>query len=226
MIHVPPAVAQQQIPVGAFYENSTNANNGNNIQTSFSIPFPSGINDSSLLLAHMNGSNGVGSWNTPTGWNLIQRDTRIGNGSGLFWRAADGLESGSQTFTVSSGGRLAGQMWRISGADTTTPVNDNSYYHDTTDLSTYVLNSITTTVGGCLGAYFGNYLLGGWVAHNTHQPSGYTEVQDFVGAYISCCSGVKDDNLGAAGTKNLTITRDQISGTQYFGGYFIAIAPA
>lgn len=91
----------------------------NSSATSISVPYPSGITSGMLLVVDLLEKPQAGTWNEGSGW------TRIHNGAGVSVqvKVADGTETGSFTFThTASAAYVAGIMYRFSGNDTSSPV--------------------------------------------------------------------------------------------------------
>lgn len=158
--------------------------------TSIAVPYPSGIQSGDLLLAFCATSNATGSGaavvDVPSGWNGSALQSLAGTAAVMFarvfWRAADGTESGSQTFNFSgaTAGRATGEIHRIIGADTSSPVNATA---TATLLASALVTdpvspAVTTTAANCMVFAF--------LAHshaalsNTHTaPASHVERTDF-----------------------------------------------
>jgi hypothetical protein len=94
--------------------------------TSVSVPYPAGIRVGEKLIAFLAGPSNTVATVVPTGWTA--HTSRAGNEVGannaltVWERTADGTETGSVTMTgTGTAGRIAGVIFRISGADATTP---------------------------------------------------------------------------------------------------------
>lgn len=121
---------------------------------SITINKPSGVVSGDLLLAILGVEDFSGGdpWGTPTGW------TKLGNVAGapgcdfqVFYRVSDGSEGASETFShnFGFGVELLGWYIRISGVDTTTPINVFGTSGSGSG-SSIVASSVTTTAADCL----------------------------------------------------------------------------
>lgn len=103
------AVSLQGTP--SVYENAS--------ATSAVVPYPSGVTAGELLLAQVVHTQSTSpSSPVPSGWFLLESKSGTSGGPGMaiFYRWADGTESGSVTFTTSStAGRVTGIMSRWTG---------------------------------------------------------------------------------------------------------------
>lgn len=140
-------------------ESYTTAVTASNV-TSLAINKPTGVQSGDLLLIFATNEGATTSpefTNNLSGWTLLQNygsdlpDTH----SAIYWRIADGSEGSS--FTVTSLTSTERLMWcfRISGIDTTTPINDEAG-GERGSLNTYAIptdgttTGLTTTVADCL----------------------------------------------------------------------------
>lgn len=84
------------------------------------VAYPTGIVFGSFLLLHVFLSHSAApTITTPTGWTLIDSQADGANfRSSVYWRRADGTESGSLAVTVSGGDTFAGgRMYRMTGGN-------------------------------------------------------------------------------------------------------------
>jgi len=207
---------------GIVVESSSTKHSGTSYWATIGPGFPAGIVADELLIAHVWSVGATDGWNTPAGWTLIDNSQGTAESGAIFWRKADGLESGTPVFVLTNGkvGRNIGQMHRISGANVVAPVDDFSYAQNLPDSASMVCSPITTTVSGCMGMYFVGYDPGTTTALDTIPPEGYVEIAEVGGfSYVG-------PDIGVAELKNLTITRTNPAGSQLANIYFVAIAPA
>lgn len=94
------------------------------------VTVPSGANVGELLICAVTGSRTAtgDTLTAPGGWQtaaLVKDGSANGVVTGLYYRVADGTEAASYTWTNTAGtaGRISGSMQRVSGADTTTPMD-------------------------------------------------------------------------------------------------------
>lgn len=187
------------------------------------ITKPSGTTSGDLLIAHIIAYLGT-DITPPSGWATLEEVDYGSSLRGVYYLIAGGSEPSEYVWdiTVSASDRACGAIARISGADTTTPVNVYGYNQYTGDSETDQSPSVTTTVNDCLLLLVAGLGYGG---SSYTVPASSTE-QWFVasGASIVGSVGATDSqaSAGATGTKQWSI-----SGT--FGGGFvlwnIAIAP-
>lgn len=207
-------------------ESASSGNNGTTA-TSVVVNMPSGVTTGDLLIAQVTISTNV-TPNTPSGWTLERSDVAAGNivRSFIFSRVADGTEGATQTFDAPGSGRWAAGILRISGADTTTPVDvDGATVDNGNPASTnMVAPSVTTTVDNTLVLRF--YALSDGRNSNS-TPTGLTEAYDTAsgfGAGVTCsCAYVDQASAGASGTATSTTSAQT---PEYTVSQTVAIAPA
>lgn len=156
------------------------------------ITKPTGIVSGDLMVALLGstvtGPSATPDWTAPAGWTGIRGDLVNGAANSTrarsFYRIADGTEGATFTFTFAAGSgtvaRNSGEIHRIIGTHTTTPINvSNGGTLLGTALTPDPVNvSVTTTVVNCLVL--------AWLVHDhlaltqTHTaPASHTEVSDF-----------------------------------------------
>ncbi len=118
---------------------------GNTNVTSLTISVPSGTAANDLLLATIS-TDGDVTFNTPTGWTLLNQGPSPGNDSTLavFYRIAGGSEPTTYTFTWSGNQQAAGAILRYTGVDSITPIN--TFATATGTSASPTAPSVTTTV--------------------------------------------------------------------------------
>ena len=102
----------------------------NAASTTIAVTVPTGVAAGELLICAVTGSR-TASGDTltpPAGWNtaaLVKDGSTNGVVTGLYWRVATGGESSTYTWTCTAGtaGRIGGAMQRVSGVDSTTPMD-------------------------------------------------------------------------------------------------------
>jgi hypothetical protein len=198
------------------------SNGGGTTSTNLVLTAPSGITAGELLLLIVcdDYANTATHFNAVTGW------TKLGeSGSatpdayiGVYWRIATGTEGSSQTVTSTAAAYWLGWYLRISGADTTAPINAQSFaISSATGVNPHVIPQITTTVDKCLAIY-GLSFDGGdgalfsvaspWT-ESAEQTNGATTLRN------SGCWGTKAQaTAGATGTASVTCA--QTDGAAYF----------
>ncbi|GAB3176410.1 hypothetical protein GCM10027059_50900 [Myceligenerans halotolerans] len=93
------------------------------------LALPTGISDGDLLVAVVTTQNNSSTWTPPAGWVLLQQldtsnsDFRTTNIYGL--DATANPPTGVQAFGCNTSGRIAGAMFRVTGADAASPVQVN-----------------------------------------------------------------------------------------------------
>jgi len=94
----------------------------------------------------------------PSGWNFIVDfgDTASDSHVGLFWKIADGTEGSSETVTSEGGDEWGGWYVRISGVDTSNPINAVGTA-TTAAGSSITASAVTTDVDNCLALSFGAF---------------------------------------------------------------------
>jgi len=180
--------------------------------TSFTPAVPSGTADGDLLVAVCFGTS---YWNTPSGW--TSRLSQY-NGSAylhVFTKTAGAGESAT-TFSLNTDGYGYVVVYRITGADTSSPIDASG-----SATSTLASPSVTTTVDDTLvlhlfasGSAYGTALV---------QPSGDTALDLPSNYYAGAASSYKTQAsagaTGAATWDDSSATSDQVTAT-------LAIAPA
>lgn len=111
---------------------------------------PTGTAENDLLFALIGTRGDPGSWTLPSGW------TQDGFGGGTeaymvgAWKVAGASEGASYTFTSLNANEFAGGIARISGANTTTPVDVSSFGPQIAGTEFLDAPSVTTTQADCL----------------------------------------------------------------------------
>jgi hypothetical protein len=190
---------------------------------------PSGTADGDLLFWVL-ATDGAGTTVTsyPSGWTqLVSRaDGSAAPGARLIvaYKIAGGSEPSTYSFVLSATERCTRVIARISGVDTTNPINDSADAGTNTD-STHPAPSVTTTVADCLLLCMGATRNGDVFSA---VPSGMTEewigVPDFITSSRSAgaLASLALTSSGATGTKSFT-TNDVFDSTALFS---VALAPA
>ena len=163
-------------------------------------------------------------WNTPAGWT----DEGLGLGGNganftIFTKVSDGTET-DVTVTLSVASDLLGWYLRISGADTTTPINISATETSLPSLS-FATPTVTSTVDGCLAIY-GLSFDGGDGYPFSVSGTGWAQTAELqagsAGSQSSGCWGEKEQTTAGA-TGDATVTSSISDGATYFQ---LAIAPA
>jgi len=194
--------------------------------TSITFTKPVGVAvDDLLLLIVGSDQDTVADWNSVTGWiQFININDGVGDSNlACYWRIADGTEGVTVDVTAPTVEERYGWYLRISGVDTTTPIN-------VTGTAAYVASDshsipeVTTTVADCL-AFYALVFDGGDGAPFSVAGTGWTEVDEqtsgTTGTDASGCWGTKSmPTAGATGAATVTSTVSDGSSSIQF-----AIAP-
>ena len=190
---------------------------------------PSGVVAGDLLILIGMNPNATGAaqfTDNKSGWTFIEEigDTTSDCHIGAFWKTATGSEGASEDIVATASLRWLGFYLRISGHDTTTPINDKNFQLNELSATKDILE-VTTTVDNCLAIYSLAFTRGdgfpfsvsgtGWAEDDEGQTSAS-------GSGVSGCFGSKDQ-VTAGGTGTATVTPSQTAGASFFQ---IAIAPA
>lgn len=118
--------------------------------TSAVIPYPSGITAGELLVAVVGTSVTTAPTSVPSGWTLTKAQNGNNSVSVSMWhKVATGSESGTESFGTTSG-RTTGHMFRLSGVDTTTPVDATAVGAGAPVQTTFTMPTITTATDGAM----------------------------------------------------------------------------
>lgn len=126
---------------------------GNDASSPIPVPYPSGISAGDFLLLHVVASNAIAAptITTPSGgWALIdsRSDTGLHKRSSIFWKTADGSETGSLDVSFGGSTNAIGRMYRFSHGS---GVEAASGAFDTTGSNAFAnVVSVTTTVAKAL----------------------------------------------------------------------------
>jgi len=114
---------------------------------------PASIADGDLLVAIICANDTVTV--SRTGWTALDNVSATSDTfkTSILWRIASG-ESGSYVFTHTSGSFCAGQVFRFTGTDPTTPINASSKKGSSTSGTSITSNTCTPTANNCLIAWF------------------------------------------------------------------------
>lgn len=122
--------------------------------TTINVDYPTTVNADDLLVLHIVTNGGAVSATPPTGWTEVYRETTLSNPKGgLYYRVADGTETGSVAVTTSSTISNA-VIFRYTGVDPTTPLDATSTnVVNSTAGTTTVLPAITTVTADTMLIY-------------------------------------------------------------------------
>ena len=143
-------------PVGPVVEEFAEAALGSN-GTSLVISKPAGTTAGDLLIAAVaTDGNNTSSLAPPAGWNVINVADRGGQVTfGVWWKLAGASESGTYTFSWSSGERAYGWIMRFTGHDPANPINVDT--NDTGSAASPSSPSVTSTVDNTLILRLGGF---------------------------------------------------------------------
>ncbi len=197
-------------------------------RTTVSFGQPSGSVTGDLLMAIVIDDNAIGvDWSAKTGWNLpINIGTTLSDSTlAIYWRIQDGTESWPETFSATRSNERGGVMLRITGVNTSAPINA-SLASAAAQASSYNILGVTTDIDDCLILY-GFTLDGGDGAPFGVTGTGWSEFQEIVNGTAtnqsSGCMGQRDlASQGSAGTAAISFA----GGADGCIGAQIAIAPA
>jgi hypothetical protein len=121
--------------------------------TDVALAAPSGVQIGDLLIAHLQTENTITS--VPSGFNTGPATSIAGNLFGALWyKIADSGDAAASTFTFTSvgSGAKGGSMWRITGFNSSSPINTSDTSNDTS--ATITCGSVTPSVADCLFILF------------------------------------------------------------------------
>jgi len=188
--------------------------------TSFDIPKPTGTAVGDVLVAVIGFTPNTVTITTPSGWSYVRDDAGAANcRMYLFTRVVDGSEGATISFATSAACAGISTMFRIAGANTTTPINVSGA--TVTNATDPVAPSITTTTANCLivcACVQANLTNADYTA-----PANYTEQSDLngngaLGALQN--TGCTDTRILAAAGATGTATMDS---TQLTSGACVAL---
>jgi hypothetical protein len=118
--------------------------------TSAVLTYPSGITAGEVLVALIGTSTVTAPSTAPSGWTVtLAQNGNNAISASIFHKVATGSETGTVTFTGTSG-RTTGIMFRLSGVDTTTPIDATAVGAGAPIQSTFTMPSITTATNGAM----------------------------------------------------------------------------
>lgn len=142
----PPPVPLDLVAASATSYGSTSSN-------SWAVPYPAGIVVGDLLVACIVTNSQTANITPPAGWTLLQRQTPISSdfrSGGIYGYAVTGTPpTGNAVFTSGETVRVTASMFRVTGADLTTPVlvNGGTGSRVTT---VYTVPTLTGSGGGLI----------------------------------------------------------------------------
>lgn len=156
---------------------STQTNGGFALSVTVNKPASTAIGD--LLLATIHMGDATKSLTAPAGWTSIRNDfggTSTNDFS--YYRVADGSEGASFVWTATPAGNavLLGAISRITGANTSTPINVSGGQFNSASASG-TAPSVTTTLANCLLVHWA----GGQIQSSSTPPGGMSEIFDVNG---------------------------------------------
>lgn len=142
----PPPAQLAVVPASVTSYRATSSN-------SFVIPYPAGVQTGDLLVACIVTNSQTANITPPSGWTLRQRQNPVSSdfrSGGIYTYEVTGTApSGSATFGCSESNRMASCMFRVTGANLTTPVlvNGTTGSRVTT---VYTVPALTGSGGGLI----------------------------------------------------------------------------
>lgn len=166
--------------------------------TTVTINKPTNLNAGDALIAHVGGAAVSGTWTPPVGWTTVTNNLNSGGANfpttGMFWKVAGGSEPSSYSFTFSVATNVAGEIMRVTGADTTTPVDSSSTSSNTSSSSTVAMGTISPTLQNNLIMLFANTANSGPGAYSctnvTSFSNGYSITIPSTGGQLNMAYGV------------------------------------
>lgn len=188
--------------------------------TALVINKPSGVATGDLLIAFVT-FNGAPTITPPSGWTQVGSTVTDGFSacrSQCWRRIADGSEGADFTWSRNASGDGAGGIARITGFDSTTPVNASASNSETSGTAP-TAPTVTTTVNDCLILH---YCGGDSPSNDTTVPGPDTPVWYAESATnaTTCLGSTTQPTAGATGTADFTLAAANQSTL-----YTVAIAP-
>jgi len=198
--------------------------------TSLTLNKPSGVESGDLLLLIvMNDDRSATAFSdNKNGWSFLNTSGDASSQAhvAVFWKIADGTEGPTETVTSAGSDEWMGYYLRITGADSTTPINANNFAQSSANSANHIIPAVTTTIDDCLVLYGLSFDGGdgypfsvsgaGWSEEDEHQ-TGASGSGD-----VSGCFGSK--NLTSQGSSgSATVSCALSDGAAYFQ---LAIAPS
>lgn len=181
--------------------------------TTITLTKPTGVAADDLLVIIVGSdTNGTPGYQALSGFTQVWGDVGGGSGTGadavMYWRIATGSEGASETVTNDNSAEMVGWYLRISGVDTTTPINVSGTMSEEASGSTHTADSVTTTAADCLAFYI-DICDGSDTDPFTVSGTGWTEFSELAAGNSSTSVagsiGTKDQTTAGA-TGNATIT--------------------
>ena len=207
--------------IGTPVAGSTQSNNSSSTAT---YAYPSGITAGDLLLCVCYISiSSTFQPTLPSGWTNIQQtrsDTSTPT-TRVFYKFASGSESGTFNNTIGGFANWITKMWRISGVDTSTPIDVTpSVFGSGAKVTVFTVPGITTVTDGCQLWGFGsaNANSGSYAT-----PTGFTEELDYENDVVPIVWAGYSNQVSAGATGDVDI---DYSGTARGHGILFALRPA
>lgn len=129
---------------------TANVNSVGTASSSYVANAPASIATGELLICSVL-VRSAGASNTvtrPTGWTIIDEYISAGNAGMIlsYWKLATGSEPASYTFTGTVSAVYIATAFRVTGADTTTPVNGTPQHASDAGPTVHTIPAVTTTV--------------------------------------------------------------------------------
>ena len=125
-------------------ESYTYTNNGSNSVATVNMPATRPDGDLYLVMVFVDSDYVTAA----TGWTELQAGVTNAECNGWMGYRIGSSEPASYSFTLSSSDESSVHLWRISGFDATTPINDSAYFNNLR--SNAVCLTLTTTANDCL----------------------------------------------------------------------------
>ena len=185
----------------------------------FVVSMPSARPDDDLYIAQIAQEGGAQITSIPGGWNeLTDRDKSGNTRLATYWRMGSS-EPATYTWRSDSSKKWIGAIHRISGINTSNPINASG--DNTGDSASPTAPSLTTTVDGCL--ILRMYGAEGDERKSTYWPSGTSGVfqDESSGNVVSGAAYEYQSSAGQTGTGAFSMT-----GSKKWVAATVAIAPA
>lgn len=192
------------------------------------LTVPSGLaeNDLALCIVGSDDSNGSTiAWQAESGWSIaIQGGDGVSDCEFCVYYKIAGASESAVTFDHLSNDELAGWYLRVTGIDTTTPIDVTGAVYIDGSGTSKAITGVTTTVDDCLAFYV--LSSDGEDCAPFGQPTGWTEFGELTngsgGGGVGLVFGTKTQAIaGATGTATVSTTaNDGVAGVQF------AIRPA
>lgn len=198
---------------------------GTSANATLVINIPASTVQGDLLIAHAGGRSVSGTWTPPSGWTAVTASLNLGGSqsptTGVFWKVATGAEPSNYTFTFSNAVATEGRIIRVTGADTTSPVDSSVTSVNGSSSTTITIGTVTPTLSNNLIILLTAQVNDGVSARSCTNVSSFTGIYDDA---LPSTGGVISMGWGTSTASGAAVASATQAGVEQSNGVALSIA--